>query len=140
MRVVFDTNVYVSAFVIPGSLSDDAYRRARSGDVDLFTSVAILTELATKLRDKFDWDEDRIRAALKSVSRTARVVKTTPHLSIVHDATDNRILECAEEVDADLIVTGDPHLLKLRRFSRAGIVKVSTFLRILGRGSPGHQE
>jgi putative PIN family toxin of toxin-antitoxin system len=138
VRVVFDTNVYISAFVIPGSLSDDAYRRARLGDVDLLTSVAILTELASKLRDKFDWNEDCIRAALKSISRTAHVVKTTPHLSIVSDATDNRTLECAEKVDADLIVTGDPHLLKLARFGRAGIVKVATFLRILGpRGRPG---
>ena len=90
------------------------------------------------LRDKFDWDEDRIRAALKSISRTAHVVKTTPHLSIVSDAPDNRILECAEKVDADLIVTGDPHLLKLARFGRAGIVRVSTFLRVLHpRGRPG---
>ena len=138
MRVVFDTNVYISAFVIPGSFSDDAYRRARLGDVDLFTSVAILTELASRLRDKFDWNEGRIRAALKSISRTAHVVKTTPHLSIVNDATDNRILECAEKVDADLIVTGDPHLLELARLSRAGIVRVSTFLRILDpRGRPG---
>ena len=137
MRVVFDTNVYISAFVIPGSLSDDAYSRARLGDVDLFTSVAILTELASKLREKFDWNEDRIRTALKAISRTARVVKTTPHLSIVRDPTDNRILECAETVDADLIVTGDPHLLRLRRVGHAGVVRVSTFLRILGRGSPG---
>jgi putative PIN family toxin of toxin-antitoxin system len=137
VRVVFDTNVYVSAFVIPGSLSDDAYRRARLGDVDLFTSVAILTELASKLRTKFDWSEDRIRTALKSISRTAQVVKTTPHLSTVRDAADNRILECAEKVEADLVVTGDPHLLRLRRFGRAGIVRVSTFLRILGRESPG---
>ena len=138
MRVVFDTNVYISAFVIPGSLSDEAYRRGRLGDVDLFTSVAILTELASKLRGKFDWNEDHIRAALKSISRTAQVVKTTPHLSVVRDATDNRILECAEKVDANLIVTGDPHLLRLRRFGRAGVVRVSTFLRILGRGSRGH--
>jgi putative PIN family toxin of toxin-antitoxin system len=137
VRVVFDTNVYVSAFVIPGSLSDDAYRRARLGDVDLFTSVAILTELAAKLRTKFDWNEDRIRVALKSISRTAHVVKTRAHLSIVRDATDNRILECTEKVTADLIVTGDPHLLRLRRFGNAGIVRVSTFLRILGRESPG---
>lgn len=135
MRVVFDTNVYISAFVIPGSLSDDAYRRARAGDVDLFTSVAILTELASKLREKFDWNEGRIRAALKSISRTAQVVKTTPHLAIVRDATDNRIVECAEKVEANLIVTGDPHLLKLRCFGHAGVVRVSTFLRILGRGS-----
>jgi uncharacterized protein len=135
VRVVFDTNVYISAFVIPGSLSDDAYRRARDGEIELFTSVAILTELASKLREKFEWSEDRIRAALKAVSRTAEVVKTTPHLSVAHDATDNRILECAEQVEADLVVTGDPHLLKLRRFGRAGIVRVSTFLRILGRGT-----
>ena len=135
MRVVFDTNVYISAFVIPGSLSNDAYYRARAGDVDLYTSVAILTELASKLREKFDWNEERIRAALKAISRTAQVVKTTPHLSIVRDATDNRILECAEKVAADLIVTGDPHLLRVRRFGQAGIVRVSTFLRILGRGS-----
>ena len=139
MRVVFDTNVYISAFVIPGSLSDEAYRRGRLGDVDLFTSVAILTELASKLRGKFDWNEDHIRAALKSISRTAQVVKTTPHLSVVRDATDNRILECAEKVDANLIVTGDPHLLRLRRFGHAGVVRVSTFLRILGRGSRGHE-
>lgn len=137
MRVVFDTNVYISAFVIPGSLSDDAYRRARLGDVDLFTSVAILTELASKLREKFDWNEDRIRAALKSISRTAQVVKTSRHLTVVRDPTDNRILECAEKVAADLIVTGDPHLLRLRRFGSCGIVRVSTFLRILGRASPG---
>jgi putative PIN family toxin of toxin-antitoxin system len=136
VRVVFDTNVYVSAFVIPGSLSDDAYRRARLGDVDLFTSVAILTELASKLRTKFDWSEARIRTALKAISRTADVVKTTPHLSIARDATDNRILECAEKVEADLIVTGDPHLLRLRRFDRTGIVRVSTFHRILGPESP----
>jgi putative PIN family toxin of toxin-antitoxin system len=139
VRVVFDTNVYISALVIPGSLSDDAYRRARDGDIDLFTSVAILTELASKLRDKFEWSEDRIRAALKAISRTAHVVKTTAHLAVVRDATDNRILECAEEVDADLIVTGDPHLLKLRRFGRAGIVRVSTFLRILDRSTPSRK-
>jgi putative PIN family toxin of toxin-antitoxin system len=137
VRVVFDTNVYVSAFVVPGSLSDDAYRRARLGDVDLFTSVAILTELASKLRTKFDWSEPRIRTALKAISRTADVVKTTPHLSIARDTTDNRVLECAEKVDADLIVTGDPHLLRLRRFDGTGIVRVSTFLRILGHESPG---
>ncbi|MBI2186433.1 MAG: putative toxin-antitoxin system toxin component, PIN family [Acidobacteria bacterium] len=135
MRVVFDTNVYISAFVLPGSLSDEAYRRARLGDADRFTSVAILTELASKLRTKFDWSEPRIRTALKAISRTADVVKTTPHLSIARDATDDRILECAENVDANLIVTGDPHLLRMRRFGRAGIVRVSTFRRLLGPGS-----
>ncbi|MBI2203454.1 MAG: putative toxin-antitoxin system toxin component, PIN family [Candidatus Rokubacteria bacterium] len=133
MRVVFDTNVYVSAFAIPGSLSDEAYGHARAGDVELFTSVAILTELASTLRDKFHWEERPITAALTSISKSATVVKTTPHVTAVRHASDNRILECAQLVEADLIVTGDPHLLKLRDFGSTGIVKVSTFLRILGR-------
>ena len=59
-------------------------------------------------------------------------MKTVPHLEIVRDETDNRFLECAEKAAADLIVTGDPHLLKLRRFGTTGSVKVSTFLHTLG--------
>ena len=96
MRVAFDTNVYVSAFVVPASLSDEAYRRGRTGDIELFTSVAILTELASKLRSRFGWEEVPIKEALQPISRVAVVVKTTSRLTIVRDSTDNRILECAE--------------------------------------------
>jgi predicted nucleic acid-binding protein len=46
VRVVFDTNVFVSALVIPGSLSEEAYHRALGREFELVTSVAILTELA----------------------------------------------------------------------------------------------
>jgi predicted nucleic acid-binding protein len=70
--------------------------------------------------------------AIKSISRVAEVVKTVPHLAVVRDATDDRILECAETAAADLIVTGDLYLLKRRRFGTTGIVKVSTFLPTLG--------
>jgi len=96
------------------------------------TSVAILTELAGKLRTKFVWEGAVVTRAVKSISRVAEVVRTVAHLEVVRDATDNRILECAEAAAADLIVSGDPHLLKLRRFGTAGIVKVSTFLHTLG--------
>lgn len=132
MRVVFDTNVFVSAFVVPASLSDEAYRRAIMREFELFTSVAILTELAGKLRSKFGWEEPAIGRALRSISRVAEVLRTTPHLQVVRDPTDNRILECAEMARADLIVTGDPHLVRIKRFGNTGIVRVSTFLHTLG--------
>jgi putative PIN family toxin of toxin-antitoxin system len=132
VRVVFDTNVYISALVIPSSLSEDAYRRAIAREFDLVTSVAILTELGRTLRSKFEWEATLVTRAIKSISRVAEVVKTVPHLEVVRDAADNRILECAEKAAADLIVTGDPHLLKLRRFGATGIVRVSTFLHSLG--------
>jgi putative PIN family toxin of toxin-antitoxin system len=132
VRVVFDTNVFVSALVIPGSLSEEAYHRALGREFELVTSVAILTELTGRLRGKFGWDAAPITRAVKAISRVADVVKTVPYLEIAHDPTDNRILECAEKGAADLIVTGDRHLLKLRRFGRTGIVRVSTFLHTVG--------
>jgi putative PIN family toxin of toxin-antitoxin system len=132
VRVVFDTNVFVSALVVPGSLSDEAYGRAIAREFRLVTSVAIVTELAGRLRVKFGWEEAAITRAIRSIAHVAEVVKTEPHLSVVPDTTDNRILECAEKAAADLIATGDPHLLRLRRFGQTGIVKVSTFLHTLG--------
>jgi putative PIN family toxin of toxin-antitoxin system len=131
VNVVFDTNVFVSAFVVPGSQSDEAYHRAIAGDFRLLTSVAILRELAGKLRDKFGWEDPAITRALKAISRVGEVLVTKPHLKIVKDDTDNRILECAQAGKADLIVTGDPHLLALKQVDRIGVVKVSTFLHTL---------
>ena len=71
MRVVFDTNVFVSALVIPSSLSDEAYRRAIVREFQLVTSVAILTELAGTLRAKFGWEAAVVTRAIKSISRAA---------------------------------------------------------------------
>jgi putative PIN family toxin of toxin-antitoxin system len=53
MKVVFDTNVFISAFIIPGSQGDRAFYLAREKKFELYTSVAILTETASKLRYKF---------------------------------------------------------------------------------------
>jgi predicted nucleic acid-binding protein len=46
MRVVFDTNVFISAFLVPGGAADRAFRLARERRFSLVTSVPILTETA----------------------------------------------------------------------------------------------
>jgi len=128
VKVVFDTNVYISAFISPGSKAEEAYLLAVDGQVKLYTSVAVLTETAKKLREKFLWDDLRITAALKQISRVATVLKPVCRLNILSDAPDNRILECAKEAGADLIVTGDKHLLDLKQFKGIGITRISGFL------------
>ncbi|MDZ7697494.1 MAG: putative toxin-antitoxin system toxin component, PIN family [Deltaproteobacteria bacterium] len=60
MKVVFDTNIYISAFVIPGGNAEKAYLHAVDGDFELCTSIAILTELARKLDEKFGWEKGRL--------------------------------------------------------------------------------
>lgn len=131
MRVVFDTNIFISAFAIPGGNAEEAYRHAIRGMFELFTSVAILTETANKLRVKFDWSDEKVRQLLKLISKTAKVLKTHPHLQILKDEPDNRILECAILAEADLIVTGDSHLLSLKRYRETRIVKLADFLMLL---------
>jgi putative PIN family toxin of toxin-antitoxin system len=131
LKVVFDTNIYISAFVIPGGNAEKAYLHAVDGDFELCTSVAILTELARKLGEKFVWEKQRIAQLITSISNLATVFKTTPSLQVLSDDPDNRILECALKAVADFVVTGDKHLLKLRTYEHLEIIRLSTFLSIL---------
>lgn len=135
MKIVFDTNIYISAFVIPGGNAEKAYLHAIDGNFELCTSVAILTELARKLDEKFGWEKQKIVQLITSISNLATVFKTTPWPKVVSDDPDNRILECAIKAEVDFLVTGDKHLLKLRNYRNFEIIKLSTFLTILHQQS-----
>ena len=129
MKVVFDTNIFISAFVIPGGKAEAAYSHALRKDFTLCSSVAILTETAQKLEKKFGWQQDKIASLLKAIAKVAIVIKTEPHLHHLTDEPDNRVLECAEAVGADFIVTGYKHLLFLKRFQNTNVIKLSDFLK-----------
>jgi len=131
LKIVFDTNIYISAFVIPGGNAEKAYLYAINGYFELCTSVAILTELAQKLEEKFGWEKQKIVQLIPSIGDVATVLKTTPCLKVLSDDADNRILECALKAGADFLVTGDKHLLKLRNYGNFEIIKLANFLRIL---------
>jgi putative PIN family toxin of toxin-antitoxin system len=133
VRVVFDTNIYVSAFAIPGGKAEEAYLQAVHGRFELFTSVAILTETAGVLQTKFDWAENRARQAIQEISQTATVLRPRPILHLLKDEPDNRILECAMAADAQWIITGDRHLLGLRRHAESTIISLADFLTELDK-------
>jgi uncharacterized protein len=127
-RVVLDTNICISAVMfggLPGSLLDLALLRAFT----LVISPALLDELDEKLRTKFEMtmeDAAFLRARLESV---AKVVEPQETLSVISaDPDDNRVLECAVEGQADVIVSGDRHLLKLANYQGISIVTVRQFL------------
>ena len=128
MRVVFDTNVYISAFITAGGRGEAAYLRATSGAVTLAVSVPILTELARKLKEKFHWDDEHIKVSVRHVAAVAVVVKPQERLAVLADEPDNRILECALEAGAELIVTGDRHLLDIGMYKGVAIVTLAAFL------------
>ncbi len=127
-RVVFDTNIYISAFITPGGRGENAYQKAVDGSIMLYSSVPILTELARKLQDKFKWDSDRVKAAVSHIAAVATVLKPSERICVVADEPDNRILECAVAASADMVVTGDRHLLVLETHEGIDIVTLADFL------------
>lgn len=87
-----------------------------------------LTETARVLQIKFDWAEDRTRQAIQSISYIATGLRPRPTLHLLRDEPDNRILECAMAAHAEWIVSGDRHLLALKRHAGSAIMSLADFL------------
>lgn len=128
MRLVFDTNVYVSAFVVPGSKSELALSLAARGVFELVVSPAILAELENKLLSKFGYPAVQVEEAQRTVREAAMLIEPEERLSVVEDEPDNRILECAVAAKAVAIVTGDKHLLALENHEGIGTMTVAELL------------
>ena len=129
-RVVFDTNVIVSALHFPQSRLAKVLALAQEGSIDLSTSPFILNEVEGVLVRKMGWTRDRVLEATELI-RSLAVVVVDPQesISVVKEKADNRILECALEAKAEFLITGDKeHLLPLRNFRGIRIVSPAEFL------------
>lgn len=133
-KVVLDTNIFVSG-IIYGGTPRVCIDLAREGKIQLFTSNALLLELARILNEKFEWSEWKIRDTISGLSKFIEIVSTSQIVSLINkDESDNRILEVAKEVDADYIVTGDKrHILPLRKFGKTKILGASDFVQLFAK-------
>lgn len=133
MRLVLDTNVLISAFVFPGGAPEAVYRLALEGDVEFVTSPPLLAEFGRILGERFDWDPGMAEHAVAQVARVGEIVRPAPRVRVViDDPSDDRVLEAAAEGGAELIISGDRHLLRLRTWQGIEIEKPATFLLSLG--------
>ena len=132
IRVVVDTNIYVSAILFGGN-SEAVLALTRAGVVELFISPAIQKELKCVLRLTFGWTVLQVREALAEVNAVASLVKSSVRLSgILAYDQDHRILECALAAQAQFLVTGDKkHLQPLKTFRGIRIVSPREFLDVL---------
>jgi len=128
-KVVIDTNVYISAFNYGGAPLEVFVLGVRR-EIDIFISPSILKEIERVLLYDFDWPVNQVKETLSLIQRNSRLVDPQEKIDVIKgDEPDNRVLECAVEAKADVIVSGDKrHLLKLKTFRGVKIQTPSEFL------------
>jgi len=132
VRVVFDTNVLVSALHFggrPRRLLDDVLR----GDHLLIVGPAILGELEAVLVETCGWASDRAAAVRAEFEAIAEVVTPVEVPCVCRDRDDDQILAIAITGAADALVTGDSDLLALGAHGSVNISSVADF-EVLARG------
>ena len=127
-RVVFDTNILVSALVFPGGRGEAALRRIIDESDELLLSRPIVDELLDVLARKFARDAEELAHVAVFVTELATVVAPRRRLRVVKDEPDNRILECAVSGHAAVIVTGDKALLALKLYRKIRIMTLREYL------------
>ena len=130
-RVVFDTNILVSALVFPGGRGEAALRRIIEQTDQLLLSRPIVDELLDVLARKFARDAEELAHAAVYVTELAVIVAPKRRLRVVKDDPDNRILECAVAGHAEAIVTGDKGLLALKIYKKIHILTLREYLGAL---------
>ena len=132
LRVVLDTNVLVSAIISDGK-SRQLLRKGIANQFTIITSDLILRELATVLRrPKFKTSEEEINRIILASGRVAQVVSVKSRFQVIkEDPKDDMILETAYDGSADMIVSGDSHLLALQNFRGIKILTVQSMLELI---------
>ena len=139
MRVVLDTNVVASGFLW-GGVPRQLLHAAREKKLQLYTSTTLLLELTDILgRAKF---VRKLAAAQLSVDELVEryaLLATVVHPAaispvILDDPDDDHVLACALAAKAEIIVSGDRHLLDLKEHQGIRIVTVAEAVRNIASG------
>lgn len=138
LRVVLDTNLFVSSLLVKSGLPAQALDAWRERRYLLITSPALISEIVTTLsydrirRKYFVTDED-VAQLVSLLEKDALIVPGRTEVSgvIPDDPDDERVLACAIEGQADLIASGDRHLLDLKEYEGISIATVRQFLEQL---------
>jgi len=130
IKVVLDTNVIISSVFWTGA-PYAVVEKGLLGKYELITSPDILDEIVNKLRNKFKFPEENIQQLIDLLLRFSHVIEPISKIDIVRDKTDNKIIECAIDSNANYIITGDLDLLELKEFEKIKIVNARTFLDLI---------
>lgn len=108
MKIVFDTNVLVSAFLKPHSHAAKILRLILQGEIEIVADSRILNEYEEVLaRPKFKLDEEKVKVVLDLIRLRCIKAPATRIKFSLPDEDDTPFIETALAGDADYLITGN---------------------------------
>ncbi len=137
LKAVLDTNVLVSGLLKRGrsGIPDQILRKIDK--FELFLSTDILEETQQvlhypRIQKKYRFTEAEIQDYLDYLRAISQIVEGISTLKVIReDPDDDMILACAIQAQADYVVSGDPHLKRLKTYQAIQIISPAEFLKLL---------
>jgi putative PIN family toxin of toxin-antitoxin system len=137
LKAVLDTNQFVSSLLSKSGVQSQILAAWQAARFQLVISPAIIEEITRaltypKISIKYGIRAEDTGNFIGLIQSQALIVAgQTPVEIIAEDPMDNRILACAIEGQADCIVSGDHHLLKLKHYQNIPIITGRMFVDLL---------
>ena len=130
MKIVIDTNVFVSA-VFFGGKPLDVIRTVISKENEAYVSPEIWDEYADVIeRLGRKYPKNKRTDLLQQMLKIFKIVSPSHSVDTCRDKDDNKFISCALESKCMFIVSGDDDLLSLKQVEDVRIVTAAEFLLI----------
>jgi putative PIN family toxin of toxin-antitoxin system len=132
LKVILDTNVWISLF-LQKALSQEL-KKIINRQATIYISKQILIEISKvltypKITRILAASEINAKHILRTIATNTTLVDPKIKVKLIdEDPEDDKILECALTVSADIIITGDTHLIKIGKFKQTKIISPREFL------------
>ena|SRR3989338_6526658 len=125
MKVVLDTNVFISGIFWSGNYCSQLINKWKNKEIELVSSIEIIKELVETLKSfKVSMSDGVIEEWKTLILKNSILVESLSKIeAIKDDPDDNKFLEVAVDGKAELIVSQDKHLLNLKEYNGIKIVK-----------------
>ena len=134
LRVVIDTNVFISSFF--GGVPREVINLWKNREIVLCLSQSIVEEYIEVLSKLGLKDKPELLKLTKLFAEGYNSVfaANTPQLKVVKDdPDDNKFIECAVELESKVIVSGDKHLKKIKKYIDIEIISPREFMERFDR-------
>lgn len=129
MKVILDTNIWISMIIFTGKL-EAIYNRWLTGDIKTCFSEVTYNELETKLI-KFSLECDKrevVEEFIGILNKRCEIYRISEKYYKCRDPKDNKFLDISDCFGAEYLITGDKDLLVLKKIGMFKIINPTTFI------------